>query len=485
MESFSPYAALQENASRQPDAEAIVIGRTTISYCALLERVTACASWLLRHDLRPDEVTGIAIRNEVDHIVCAMALLCLNMPQISLGSHEKDETKRALARKVCVTQLVAEHAADWMSGLRTVAVPCAGQGFLLDAPATAERDIFNAHRLDSIAVYQNTSGSTNIPKTFGMSLSRLLVIADRYAKDPKERRALRTGSIEFDAHRINRLCSLLAGNTCVFLEHLDAHELVALCERTNVSIIHMGAYRLGSFVNAATRARRLPSTTGIISGGSRVPGSLRGKVKALLTQNLWVQYATSEAGLISIASPDQHDAFPEGVGLPISEVTAEIVGSDDEVLAPGEIGQLRVCKTIMARSYIDEPAASSKFKDGWFYTGDLLSREDGEPLVFHGRADDMMILNGINIFPSAIEDTLESHADVREAVAFAVKSRIHGEIPIAAVVLSPDARTRGTAHLLNFCRKMLGVRAPREIRVVDAIPRNSAGKRVRRELARS
>jgi acyl-coenzyme A synthetase/AMP-(fatty) acid ligase len=52
----------------------------------------------------------------------------------------------------------------------------------------------------------------------------------------------------------------------------------------------------------------------------------------------------------------------------------------------------------------------------------LLSRTEGEPLIYHDRVDDVMILNGINIFPGAIEDALESHPDVLEAVAYAIKS---------------------------------------------------------------
>jgi acyl-coenzyme A synthetase/AMP-(fatty) acid ligase len=222
-----------------------------------------------------------------------------------------------------------------------------------------------------------------------------------------------------------------------------------------------------------------------MSGGSRVPGPLRQAVKALLTDQFWVHYATSEVGTISLASPDQHERYPEGVGFPEPGVTVEIVGPSGEGLEPGEIGQIRVVKPTMAIGYIAEPGAFSSFRDGWFYPRDLVSRATDEPLIFHGRADDVMILNGLNIFPSAIEDTLESHPDVKEAVAFAVKSRIHGEIPVAAVVLSARAQSRDTSHLLDHCRQSLGVRGPRQILIVESIPRNQAGKPLRRELARS
>ncbi len=483
MQSFSPYASLESSAARSSAADAIIIDEVTISYGEMLERVTACASWLLRKGLVQGEVTGISIRDEIGHLVCAMALLCLGTPQISLGSHESDTTRRLLARKVAVTQLVAEQAEPWMEGLRTIVAPSGGPG-AMSAPAVAG-EWLRAWPLDWVAIYQNTSGSTDVPKTFGMSLTRVSTIAQRYARDERERRTLRTGSIEFDAHRINRMSTLLAGNTCVFLRQLNARNLVTTCERAAVSIVHMGAYRLASLVQSNTGGGRLPSITAIQSGGSRVPGRLRMKVKAQLTDNLWVQYATSEAGLISMASPDQHDAFPEGVGFPIPEVTLEIVGADGEMLEPGEIGQLRLRKEIMPGGYVAERGATANFRDGWFYPGDVVSKGVGEPLVFHGRSDDVMILNGINVFPSAIEDTLESHADVLEAVAYPVKSRIHGEIPVAAVVLSPRAGSRDTNHLLEFCRQSLGIRGPRQIVVIDRIPRNAAGKPLRRELARN
>ena len=186
--------------------------------------------------------------------------------------------------------------------------------------------------------------------------------------------------------------------------------------------------------------------------------------------------------MISVASPDQHETFPEGVGFPAAGVTVEVINPNGELVEPGEIGQIRVRKAGMASGYVAETAALN-YEDGWFYPRDLVSLKRDEPLVFHGRADDVMILNGINVFPSAIEDTLESHPDVKEAVAYAIKSRVHGEIPVAAVVLKPNAQDPRGAQLLDLCRQVLGIRAPRQIFVVDRIPRNAAGKPLRRELA--
>jgi acyl-CoA synthetase (AMP-forming)/AMP-acid ligase II len=340
--------------------------------------------------------------------------------------------------------------------------------------------------LDAIGIYQNTSGSTSVPKTFGLTLERLTIISQRLAGDPYERRVLRTGSIEFDSSRLHHICGFLAGNTSVLTGQVQLRDLAPLCERAKVTEIQIGTYKLASLMHGeAGLARRLPAFTRVVSGASRVPGPLRRKIRAILTDNLWVSYATSELGPISLAAPDEHEAFPEGIGKPLQGVTVELLDPDGRLVEPGQIGEARVRKRGSPSEYLSEPAASSAFRDGWFYPRDLLSRTERDTLIFHGRVDDVMILNGINIFPSAIEDTLEGHPDVREAAAFAVKSRIHGEIPVAAVVLAEGAPSRNTSYLVEHCRQSLGVRAPREIIVVERIPRNHAGKPLRRELALS
>jgi long-chain acyl-CoA synthetase len=483
---FSAYAVLQEHACRQPDAEALVSDEVKVTYSALFKSVIEFASWLLDHGLTPGAVTGVSIKDEIGHLTCTMALLCLGTPQMSLASHENGATKLALARKVGIKQIIVEQSEEWMDGLTTIVAPVRDTKSISTAPPIAAARVVQGRTLDSIGLYQNTSGSTNLPKTFGLSLERMAAVAKRLADDPKEHRGARASSIEYDGQRFYCASLLLAGNTCVLLRQSNLRTLVEFCSRTEVTALHLDTYKLASLVSAERHeCRRLPSFTNIVTGGARVPGSLRHRVRSLLTEKLWVHYATSEAGTISLASPDQHEAFPEGVGFPAAGVTVDIVATSGESVGTGEIGQIRVRKPTMAGGYIAEPGASSSFHDGWFYPRDLVSRATYGPLIFHGRADDVMILNGINIFPSAIEDTLESHPDVREAVAFAVKSRIHGEIPVAAVVLSAQAQNREIAHLLDHCRQMLGVRGPRQILVVESIPRNPAGKPLRRELAQA
>jgi acyl-coenzyme A synthetase/AMP-(fatty) acid ligase len=94
----------------------------------------------------------------------------------------------------------------------------------------------------------------------------------------------------------------------------------------------------------------------------------------------------------------------------------------------------------------------------------------------------MMMLNGINIFPAEIERILEEHPAVRSAAAFPIPSATYGDIPAAAVELNGTMPADAPA-LARYARERLGVRAPRKVLIVDALPRNANGKVVKRELA--
>ncbi|MBK6804244.1 MAG: long-chain fatty acid--CoA ligase [Betaproteobacteria bacterium] len=219
----------------------------------------------------------------------------------------------------------------------------------------------------------------------------------------------------------------------------------------------------------------------IFASGSRVPARLRDAFAGAGVA-LYVEYGAREASGISSTYPLDLDPSLETVGPPLPTAELEIVDGDGNPAPRGEIGEIRVRTTAMIHAYHGDPVATARhFKDGWFHPGDLGSLTANGSLCLHGRADDMMNMNGIKIFPAEIERLLEGDPAVRAAAAFALPSSVHGEIPVAAVELH-DPATLSVAALLARARERLGVRSPRKIFVVDALPRNATGKILRREL---
>src|SRR5258707_10825094 len=115
----------------------------------------------------------------------------------------------------------------------------------------------------------------------------------------------------------------------------------------------------------------------------------------------------------------------------------------------------------MTAAYPGQPGLNEfRFRGGWFYPGALASCTAEGVLLFHGRADDMMIFNGNNIYPREVEVALEAHPAVLEAAAFPWRSPVHQDIPVAAVVAKATVDEK---ELVAFCRRSLGARSPRRV----------------------
>jgi acyl-coenzyme A synthetase/AMP-(fatty) acid ligase len=195
-----------------------------------------------------------------------------------------------------------------------------------------------------------------------------------------------------------------------------------------------------------------------------------------LTPHLRVSYATSEVGVISIAQPDEHRQWPDGVGHPIPGVEVEVRDEHGVVVPRGERGNPWVRKAGAAHAGLEEV-------QGWLRIPDIVSWPDGAPLQFHGRADDLITMNTIGVFPAEIEDVLGAHPAVLHVAAYGVESNRHGQIPVAAVVLRRDVPAE-ESELLDYARRSLGLRSPRAVFFVDELPRNANGKVLVRALPR-
>jgi acyl-coenzyme A synthetase/AMP-(fatty) acid ligase len=172
------------------------------------------------------------------------------------------------------------------------------------------------------------------------------------------------------------------------------------------------------------------------------------------------------------------------VGKTVPGVHAEVIDDNNMPLPPGEVGRLRVKSRGLVQGYIGAPEISARvFRDGWFYGADLAELTPGGELIHHGRADDMLIFDGVNIYPAEIEAVLLKHPRIAEAAAFSLPSDHHGDSPAAAIV---SASPLSEQELFDYCRPRLGSRAPKRFLLVHALPKNAAGKISRialRELA--
>jgi acyl-CoA synthetase (AMP-forming)/AMP-acid ligase II len=182
-----------------------------------------------------------------------------------------------------------------------------------------------------------------------------------------------------------------------------------------------------------------------------------------------------------MAMPGEHDV-DECSGRPIDGVELRIVDASGSVVPQGTVGEIALRTPGMVTAYFgNEAQTAARFRVGWFYPGDVgLIRSDGQ-LVVQGRKDEMIIMNGLNIFPKEIESVLESHPAIRIAAALALPSRTHGDIPVAAVELAANSELSGP-DIQRWAHGQLGPRSPKRIVIVDRLPRNSQGKITKKDL---
>ena len=171
---------------------------------------------------------------------------------------------------------------------------------------------------------------------------------------------------------------------------------------------------------------------------------------------------------------------PGVVGQLLPDAQVEVVDEDHNPLPFGDVGRLRLTSTSTIDGYLDNLRETAAFfRDDWFYPGDLGELTPDGALIHYGRADDLMILNGFNIYPAEIENALLQHPAVVEAAAFPVKHQVKGDIPAAAVVTNAQV---SEDELYAHCRSWLGAKSPVGIMGVDKLPRNAAGKVLKAEL---
>lgn len=190
------------------------------------------------------------------------------------------------------------------------------------------------------------------------------------------------------------------------------------------------------------------------------------------------RYGMTELGMVTSQRPDARR--PAGaVGRALPGVDLRVVEPGTDVERPrGEVGEVVVRGPSVCDGYWERPQASAAAltPDGWFRTGDLGHLDAHDELWLSGRAKELIISGGFNVYPREVEAVLEAQPGVAESAVAGLPDDDLGEVVVAAVVARPGARLDEQA-LRDACREQLAAyKLPRRVRVVDELPRNAMGK---------
>jgi fatty-acyl-CoA synthase len=192
-------------------------------------------------------------------------------------------------------------------------------------------------------------------------------------------------------------------------------------------------------------------------------------------------YNATEAGMITIATPADLRAAPDSAGQPAAGVEIQIVDDEGRELPAGEVGRIIVRSDSQFDGYTS--GDTKAFHAGHMVTGDVGRRDAEGRLYVVGRDDEMIVSGGENVYPLEVETTLGAHDSVREVAVIGVEDDDFGQRLAAFVVIEPTA-TVSPDELKQYVKERLaGYKGPREVTLLDELPRNAAGKVVKRQLA--
>ncbi|MGB0102173.1 MAG: AMP-binding protein [Nocardioides sp.] len=491
---------IREFATATPTATAVIDGDRTLSFRALDDRASRLACWLLGRGLRPGDRVAVLLGNRLEYPEVAAGIAKAGLVMVPLNPRLTAAESRYVlehsgARAVVVDDALASVAGDAVADLALVALSVGGTQLGPDYEAElAAADARDPHvavdELDPFCIAY-TSGTTGRPKGVVIShRSRALTFylsALEWGLGPG-RRSAAIAPMYHGAGFAFGYAPVFAGGTVSMLRSWDPEEFLALCARDRVQstfLVPTHAQMLRGLGEGAVAKHDLTALDTLYFNASALPWPLKQWVMEQFPQcGIHELYGSTEGGIITNLRPADQHRKPGSVGHAWFMTELRIVDDAGDPVPHGEPGELFSRSPFLMNGYHDDPEATAACTtdDGFLTCGDIVIRDDEGYVHIVDRKKDLIISGGVNVYPREVEDVLATHAAVAESAVVGVPSETWGEEVAAYVVLRPDASV-SDAELDAHCRTALaGFKVPRRWTVTPALPRNAAGKILKREL---
>ncbi|MEO0003779.1 MAG: hypothetical protein RLZZ22_1471, partial [Pseudomonadota bacterium] len=480
---------LIEQARTRPDAPALLLPRGTLDFRALDQLVWQYARQLHGLGVRAGQVVGLSFVEELGLVLALLALARLGATAYSIPRSATVSQRRQMAERAGIAWLASDQPERFETGVTSLRL----ERRAISASPTLIDTRLMAPAPEAPWLLITGSGSTGRPRLIPISHAQGCARSELGARalglTPSDRVAA-LSHFDFSTAKFRLHEALWAGAACALELWSDAATVLQRCASDRLTVLYGTVFHAEKLIASLPAGSRestpalpaLPALRAFELTASTVSDDLRQRFRRALTPQLYVRYGINEAGPVAIAGPPEVYAVAGTVGRPPVGVEIQVVDRRGQALPPGTVGLVRIRTPALIDGYLgDAQASRASFQDGWFLPGDLglLSREG--QLVFYGRADHMLIMNGVNIYPAEIEQLMAAHPAVADVAVVPVRHRVHQDIPVCALTLRVGATVSEQA-LLDHASSRLGARGPYRVLIVDAIPRNHEGKLVRAEL---
>lgn len=483
-------------AARTPEKAAVGMEGRSLNYRTLIERIDRVSN-AARVGLKLEQGDRVALLApnciELVELVCGLSAVGIMAVMVNPRLTAKeiayicgDSGARAMIVHPDLEALA--HSADMPGVERMIVLGPDYEDWLKKAASTAPGGI--PAEWDGFAMHY-TAGTTGEPK--GVILphrSRALTffgMAVEYGCYTPADRALAIAPMFHGAGFAFAMAPIFFGGYCEILPRFDPERALQLMSQnavTNTFMVPTHFQALFALGDEVLARHPTPALRTIVSNAAPLPQAMKERIVAHFGEGILHEtYGSTEAGIVCNLRPDDQLRKQQCVGLPFPYTEVRLLDDQGREVAQGEVGELYSRSPYLFNGYWGRPDATAEgLRDGWLTVGDMARRDEEGFLYIVDRKKDVIITGGVNVYPREIEEWLLRHPAVMEAAVIGVPDEYWGEAVRACVVCNPDAEVNAYELMAHCEGHIARYKLPREFAFLDNLPRNAAGKVLKRQL---
>jgi malonyl-CoA/methylmalonyl-CoA synthetase len=492
--SASVVEAFVGHADRAPDRTCLFFEGDEWSYGRMLERAERFAAALKGRGVAPGERVALFLGNSPDFLAAYLGTHLAGAVVVPVNTAYKTTELRHIfddaGVRFCLTDVERRPEMERVRGelpeLQTVVEAGDGLEELLDGAGPYERALPDGGDLATIAYTSGTTGRSKGAMLLHRNLlANVAAVCEAWRWGPEDRLLLTLPLFHTHGLTVGAHGTLYTGASAELHRKFDAKKVYDTLLAGETTMFFGVPTMYARLLREAKSRDERPGPLRLYVAGSAPlsPGAFA-EFEELFGERILERYGMTETGM-NLTNPYEGERRPGTVGGPFPGQEARVVDvKSREVLGPDEVGEIEVRGPHVFAGYWRRPDATEESlgADGWFRTGDLGSVSEDGYYTITGRAKELIISGGYNVYPREVEEVLENCPGVAEVAVVGLPDEEYGEKVAAAVVRDDPSLESKT--VMDFCREDLaGFKRPREVVFVDELPRNALGK-VQKHLVR-
>jgi long-chain acyl-CoA synthetase len=485
---------LERAAADQPDKHAIKMDDLVLTYAQLHEAAGRMSTLLASAGVAPGDRVGLMLPNVPAFPIAfygALAAGAIVVPMNPLlksrevGYYLSDSGAKVVLAWSAAAGEAAKGAADAGAQAITVETPDLADLLAELTPAAVRSD--RSGEDDAVILY--TSGTTGKPKGAELTHANLVRNAELTAQTILQNHPddVVMGCLPL-FHVFGLTCGLnaavAAASTLTLLPRFDGAKALDIIARDAVTIFEGVPTMYAAMLHLPDADPAQAATLRVcVSGGASLPVEILRGFEEKFGCMILEGYGLSETSPVASFNLPDRERKPGSIGVPIEGVQMRLIDDAGQTVPDGEIGEIAIRGHNVMKGYWGKPEATAEaIKDGWFRTGDMARVDEDGYYYIVDRKKDLIIRGGYNVYPREIEEVMHEHPAVAEVAVIGIPHPDLGEEVGAAVALKPDASATPDELRAFVKDKVAAYKYPRQVWLIDALPKGPTGKILRREV---